>query len=187
MTDGVDQAPVAPNEVAEPIINSPFAEPAQHWQIEKGTLPVKVPGRRPASFYYRVPDHAKRGSKKQGSQRPLPLQKSEVGQQEDLILVNWLRARVKDWREAGWPGTSPVTRELLQLWRAGSDQRAQRLFFAQIEAAETIIFLMEGAESFKKGMPPVPPLLAVRRSASRARPSSRPTQSGSSPFNTLKR
>jgi len=156
MTDGVDQAPVAPNEVAEPIINSPFAEPAQHWQIEKGTLPVKVPGRRPASFYYRVPDHAKRGSKKQGSQRPLPLQKSEVGQQEDLILVNWLRARVKDWREAGWPGTSPVTRELLQLWRAGSDQRAQRLFFAQIEAAETIIFLMEGAESFKKGMPPVP-------------------------------
>ncbi len=40
--------------------------------------------------------------------------------------------------------------------RAGSDQRAQRLFFAQIEAAETVIFLVEGAEHCKRGMPPTP-------------------------------
>ena len=33
---------------------------------------------------------------------------------------------------------------------------AQRLFFAQVEAAETIIFVVEGAKSFKKGMPRIP-------------------------------
>jgi type III restriction enzyme len=28
------------NEVESPIINSPFAEPAVHWQIERGKQPV---------------------------------------------------------------------------------------------------------------------------------------------------
>lgn len=51
---------------------------------------------------------------------------------------------------------SGVTKELLGLWRAGSDRRAQRLFLAQIEAAETVIFLVEGAESFRRGMPAIP-------------------------------
>jgi type III restriction enzyme len=146
--------PTAPNEVDEPIINSPFAEPALHWQIAQGAQPVKVPGRRPASFYYRVPERAGRGRKRAG-QRSL-LGDTDIGEREDLTLVNWIRAHVKEWREAGWPGTSPVTRELLRLSRAGSEQRAQRLFFAQIEAAETIVFLVAGAEACKKGMPPVP-------------------------------
>ena len=155
MADEITGAgPTAPNEVDEPIINSPFAEPALHWQIEKGQPPVKVPGRRPASYYYRVPDSAARGRKAK-AQRSL-LGETNVGEREDLDLVNWLRERIKDWRAAGWPGTSPVTRELLRLWWAGSDQRKQRLFFAQIEAAETMIFLVEGADADKKGMPPIP-------------------------------
>ena len=31
-----------PNEVEHPIIDSPFAEPRCHWQIEKGKPPVKA-------------------------------------------------------------------------------------------------------------------------------------------------
>ena len=42
----------------------------------------------------------------------------------------------------------------LELWR--SDERLQRLFFAQIEAAETIIFLVEAKEIYRKGIPEVP-------------------------------
>lgn len=41
--------PTAANEVETPIINSPFAEPRCHWQIEKAKQPVKAAGRRPAS------------------------------------------------------------------------------------------------------------------------------------------
>jgi type III restriction enzyme len=146
--------PATPNEVENPIINSPFAEPRYHWRIAKAEVPVKAAGRRPASYFYRVPEGATRGRK--GGRQLLLLGDTAVGQQEDLYLVNWIRGRLAEWRAAGWPGTSDVTRELLRLWRGGSDQRAQRLFFAQIEAAETIIFLVEGAETFKRGMPPIP-------------------------------
>lgn len=48
------QPPTAPNEVENPIINSPFAGAAFHWQIEKGKRPVKAPGRRPVSYFCRV-------------------------------------------------------------------------------------------------------------------------------------
>lgn len=54
---------VPSNEVNNPIINSPFVEPKQHWLIEHGKSPVKNPGRRPASYYYRVPESSGRGKK----------------------------------------------------------------------------------------------------------------------------
>ena len=49
---------------------------------------------------------------------------------------------------------SPMTvrrrhKRLLELWRSGD--RMQRLFFAQIEAVETIIFLAEAREIYRKG------------------------------------
>lgn len=85
----------------------------------------------------------------------------EVGEREDLPIVNWLRKQLKAWRSGeltGIPydGASPVTKELLALWTGDQNRRQQRLFFAQIEAAETIIFLVEGADIYKKNMPIVP-------------------------------
>ena len=141
------------NEVQNPIINSPFFAPKQHWLIEYGKSPVQAQGRRPASYYYRVPESAGRGRK---NKNQTTLQGDlDVGEQEDLPIVNWLRNRIKEWRTGeltGIPydGASPVTKELLALWTAGSDRRKQRLFFAQIEAAETIIFLVEAAVVYKK-------------------------------------
>jgi len=38
-------------EVPEPIINSPFDEPKQHWHIEEGKDPELRPGRRPAMYF----------------------------------------------------------------------------------------------------------------------------------------
>lgn len=146
--------PNTPNEVDQPIINSPFAEPGQHWRITKGESPVKVPGRRPASYYYRVPSKATRG-RRNAAQMSL-IAEASIGELEELALVNRIRQLVSDWRAAGYPGTTALTRELLALWTAGSDRRRQRLFFAQIEAAETIIFLVETPDAFKKGLPPIP-------------------------------
>lgn len=144
------------NEVQNPIINSPFAEPKQHWVIEHGKSPSKAQGRRPASYYYRVPESSGRGKK---NKKQMSLQGDlDVGEQEDLPIVNWLRKRITEWRSGAitgipYDGASPITKELLALWSAGSDRRQQRLFFAQIEAAETIIFLVEAAEVYKKNMP----------------------------------
>lgn len=147
-----------PLEVDSPIINSPFYPPQHHWHIEKGTQPLKAEGRRPASYYFRVPEHGERGRKPKKGQEEL-LKGAEVGQEEELALVNKLRQNVASWRDGeltGKPydGASRVTRELLELWH--SEDRMQRLFFAQVEAAETIIFLMEAAEPYHRNIPPIP-------------------------------
>ena len=146
-------------EVQNPIINSPFIEPQHHWLIEHGKSPVKADGRREASYFYRVPESSGRGKK---NKQQLDLAgELNVGEQEDLPIVNWLRQRIKQWREGAltgipYDGASTVSKELLALWTAGSDRRRQRLFFAQVEAAETIIFLVEAAKVYQKNRPIVP-------------------------------
>jgi type III restriction enzyme len=35
-------------EVEQPILNSPFEEPGEHWQIEEGHAPKRLPERRRA-------------------------------------------------------------------------------------------------------------------------------------------
>lgn len=136
------------NAVESPIINSPYEEPAQHWHIEEGRKPELRPGRRAASYFFRVPQRAARGRSK-GRQAEL-LPEEAKGEEYLLDLANLLRQRVKEWHERGYPGATRVTRELLELWRA--PERVQPLFYAQIEAAETIIFLVEGPTDLKQGI-----------------------------------
>lgn len=64
--------------------------------------------------------------------------------------MNQVRQRLKEWRQQGWPGVTRTTLELLNYWRR--DGRAQRLFFAQLEAAETIIFLTEARADLRQGL-----------------------------------
>lgn len=144
-------------EVESPIINSPFREPQCHWQIKKGELPKKADGRRSASYYFRVPERAGRGRRQAAA--PELFGKADIGQEEEIALVNTLRRRVVAWRAGeltGRPydGVSSITHELLAMWR--SEDRMQRLFFAQIEAAETIIFLVEAAAPYRQDIPKVP-------------------------------
>lgn len=151
------EPPVTVAEVDSPIINSPFREPENHWQIARGKPPAKADGRRRASYFYRVPEHAGRGKK---STKQAELFEDAKGEEVELEIVNLIRERVKEWRSGSrsggvaYDGASPVTKELLELWR--SSDRMQRLFFAQIEAAETIIFLAEAAEIYRKGLPEIP-------------------------------
>lgn len=152
-----EQQPLTVAEVESPIINSPFREPACHWLIERGKPPVKADGRRRASYFYRVPEHAGRGKR---NKKQAELFESEKGEEVDLVLVNTIRDRVKSWRNGvnsggvAYDGASSVTKELLELWR--SSDRMQRLFFAQIEAIETIIFLNEASDIYRRGLPEVP-------------------------------
>lgn len=126
-------------EVPNPILNSPFEEPVQYWFLEKDQPPELRQGRREAGYWYRDP------------RAPLAEGEYEVrGRWEPLALVNLIRQRVKEWREAGWPGVSRTTLELLNYWRR--EGRKERLFFAQLEAAETIIFLAEARSDFLQGI-----------------------------------
>jgi len=136
------------NAVENPIINSPYEVPQQHWQIEEGKAPVKQPGRRPASYFLRVPERAARG-RRAGNQGEI-FDEDIKGSEYLLDLANLLRQRVQDWRDRGYQGATKVTLELIELWRA--PDREQRLFYAQLEAAETVLFLVEGSPDLLQGI-----------------------------------
>lgn len=129
------------NEVPKPIINSPYKEPVCHWRIEKGEPPVLADGRREACYYYHPPQR-----------QTLESQADDIGTRYPLALVNDLRKRVKAWREAGCPGVTSVTDELLKYWNREEREGKTKLFFCQREAAETIIFLKEARADFLQGL-----------------------------------
>jgi type III restriction enzyme len=126
-------------EVPEPILNSPFTEPAEHWNIIEGEEPRRLPGRRPSVYFYRDPKVA-----------PEEYSGREAGVAIEMKLVNRIRERVNAWRQQGYPGVTRTTLELLSWWRR--DGREKRLFFAQLEAAETIIFLIEARADILQGI-----------------------------------
>jgi type III restriction enzyme len=68
----------------------------------------------------------------------------------DLPLVNQIRARISQWRAEGYPGTTRTTLELFEYWRR--EGRQQRLFFAQHEAVETIVFLADARRDYLQGI-----------------------------------
>jgi type III restriction enzyme len=122
--------------VDKPIINNPFEEPSRWWDYSEGQ-PVLREGRRPAGYYLRPRTRAVTGS----------LFEEEFVR---LELVNEIRARVKTWRERGYPGTTRVTQELLSHW--SRPDRERKLFFCQREAAETFIWLIEAAATERMGI-----------------------------------
>jgi type III restriction enzyme len=136
------------NAVANPIINSPYEEPKQHWHIEESKQPRIEPGRRPASYFLRVPEGAARG-RRTADQVEL-FNEDLKGNEYLLDLANLLRTRVKEWRERKYQGATKITRELIDHWRA--PDREHPLFFAQLEAAETLIFLVEGPSDLLQGI-----------------------------------
>jgi hypothetical protein len=117
------------------IINSAFLEPAQHWaENPDRTLRIE-PSRRPAG--YEIIDT------RENTRRTVP-----------LPLVDDIRKRVLAWREAGWPGTTEITRDLLRHWwdQDRTSRRDYRFYFCQLEAAETLIWWVEGADEFRQGV-----------------------------------
>ncbi len=61
-------------------------------------------------------------------------------------LVNQIRARVRLWREGGYPGVTSTTTRLLEYWT--DPDRERKLFFCQIEALETLIYITEAAHKY---------------------------------------
>ena len=60
------------------------------------------------------------------------------------MRINEIRDKVDAWRKQKWPGVTAITRELLEYWT--HDARNIKLYWAQIEAIETIIYLHEIAK-----------------------------------------
>lgn len=150
-------------EVETPILCSPYAEPDRHWFIPEGGTPQQRVGRR-RSFVFQPREGELTWSLDDGTLAPL----AEYGSAYELLLVNRLRERVAEWRASNYSNATGTTRDLIAHWRR--EGRNQPLFFAQVEAAETIIFLTEGRPDLRQGIEvpvdePTPEQLAAGTSA----------------------
>lgn len=126
-------------QVSEPILNSPYEEPSRHWRIHEDQPAELVSSRRLPVYYYRFP-----GRETQDTQ------KEDRGIQIELKLVSIIRQQMRAWVEAGYPGASATTLDLLRHWTR--EGRPVPLFFAQREAAQTVIFLTEARADFLQGI-----------------------------------
>ena len=131
-------------EVAKPIQNPPYDEPSKYWFIQEGASPELKDGRRPAMVFQ--PRDQRTDWESDGIIRKL----SEYERGYQLVLVNIIRESVRRWRAEDYPGVTRTTHDLLRHWR--SAERGTRLFFAQLEAAETVIFLKEARSDFLQGI-----------------------------------
>jgi type III restriction enzyme len=124
--------------IDNPVINSPFVEPAKHFRVVDGLVSGEIePRRRLSEFFVPV-------AKPKKASAQLAMQFGGGTKHQPNEIVNEIRQAVGRWRLQGYPHTTPITKDLLAYWRA--DDRDRRLFFCQIEAAETAIYLVEAAE-----------------------------------------
>ena len=124
--------------VNNPIICKPYQEPDQHWLYDtKNGSASQMTGRRRASYWFK--------SKRTGSTQLTLFAEEE---NEDLPLVNLIRDDVRRWRKSNYEGATQVTKQLLNHWNR--EDGGRRLFFCQLEAVETIIYLREVFSSGKK-------------------------------------
>jgi len=125
--------------IENPVINSPFREPGRHFKFtDEGITDEINDGRRSSSYFVPIARPRKK------SQKQLVFDTEWTQDRiEENKLVNRIRARVKLWRERGYAGITPTTSRLLAYWT--DPDREKKLFFCQIEALETAIYLTEAA------------------------------------------
>jgi type III restriction enzyme len=119
------------------IICGPYERPAKHWKYNREQRKFELtPGRRPAGFLIASEDS-----------RAF----DDPGIFRELELVNKIRQRVDDWREKDYPNVTGVTKQLLKFWFDNA-KRDNPFFFCQLEAIETLIWLIEAHDSEKQGL-----------------------------------
>lgn len=121
-----------------PVLNTPYEVTRRHWALSVSNRAMKgiKPGRRPSMGLMSVPEPDA------GDQQALEIP-------DDLLnrTVNDIRDAVGEWRLADYPGVSAATGRLLRHWNR--EDHDKRLFFAQLEAIETLIWLTETADHHK--------------------------------------
>ena len=128
--------------IENPVLNSPYIEPRRHFRFtEEGITDDIVDARRVSTYFVPIP-HAKKKNPKQLS--------FETEWTADRIkensFINQVRERVALWRRGGYVGITRTSARLLEYWQR--PERERKLFFCQIEALETTIYITEVAPRY---------------------------------------
>ena len=128
--------------IENPIINSPFDEPARQFKFsDDGITNEIVEARRTSSYFVPIAKPKTKGSKQ--LQFDTEWTKDRI---EENKLVNEIRRRVAFWRKGGYVGVTPTTARLITYWT--DPNREKKLFFCQTEALETAIYIAEVAKKY---------------------------------------
>jgi len=125
--------------IENPVLNPPYDEPKRHFRFnEDGITDEVVNARRVSSYFVPIPRPKKKSPKQIAFETEWT--KDRVKENE---FINKVRGSVTRWRQGGYLGITSTTDRLLKYWKRLDRER--RLFFCQIEAVETAIFLTEVA------------------------------------------
>jgi len=129
--------------IENPILNSPFAEPTRHFKFsDEGITDEIAAARRVSSYFVPIPRPKKKNPKQLAFETEWTADRVKTND-----FINQVRERVALWRRGVY--TSAVTRttaRLLEYWQR--PDRERKLFFCQIEALETAIYLTEVAGKY---------------------------------------
>ena len=127
--------------IDNPILNSPFLESSRHFRFDdQGITNEIVEGRRSSGYFIPIAQPKKRGKQLEFDTE------WTVDRYKESEFINNVRRRVGMWRQGGHVGVSAVTARLLEYWR--DPERPKPLFFCQIEAVETAIYIAEVARKY---------------------------------------
>ena len=158
----------------QPILNSPYEYPSQHWELDAEGQPTNrvLEHRRRAEFITPIPK-AKKRKKKPATQEELGFDdttgvSTEKQKYDPTPIINELRGHVDTWRALPNPNqwhVTPETARLLQHWRHHKFSSI-RPFFCQVEAIETLIWLLVHRHRLQRGELLRSPRLLSRRERS---------------------
>src|SRR2546422_697640 len=116
--------------IENPVINSPFREPARHFVFgDEGITNEIATGRRTSSYFIPIAQTRRRTAQ---LEIETEWTKDRI---EENRAVNRIRERVDQWRKGGYAGVTPMTGRLLKYW---TDQaREKPLFFCQTTQGTT--------------------------------------------------
>lgn len=133
--------PVKQVVIENPVINSPFGEPRRHFKFtDEGITDELVEERRRSAYFIPIAR-----PKKKGGQLSFDTEWTEDRLKEN-DEINRIRERIVVWRKGGYVGVTKTTARLLEYWN--DPDREKKLFFCQLEALETAIYITEVAGKY---------------------------------------
>jgi type III restriction enzyme len=129
--------------IENPVINSPFQEPKRHFRFsDEGITNEIIESRRTSAYFVPI---ARPKKKSNQIQLHFDTEWTQDRVQENKF-INRVREKVALWRKGNYPGVTKTTTRLLEYWN--SPERDKKLFFCQIEALETLIYITENAKKY---------------------------------------
>ena len=128
--------------IENPILNSPYEEPRRHFKFtEDGITDEIVEDRQISQYFIPIPRPKKKNPKQLSFETQWTADRIEENK-----LINQIREAVEKWRKGDYVGITQTTARLLEYWKR--PERERKLFFCQIEALETAIWIAEVAGKY---------------------------------------